>query len=229
MTMPARPSRPLPAAVLFDFDGTLADSEPLITASLIHALGTEGFTVTAAEVRNIFGAPLEQMVPLLTGPLSPTQGERIRVAYFAHFNEQLPRIQPVPGAVALLDALAARAIPLAIVTNKVQASAARQLAVLGWASRFAVVVGADSTPRPKPAPDPALLALQRLDVGARTVAYVGDQVPDMACAAAAGIPMVIGLAFSRAPETLAAAGATYVARSLEEVEAVLLRGDTICA
>jgi phosphoglycolate phosphatase-like HAD superfamily hydrolase len=51
----------------------------------------------------------------------------------------------------------------------------------------------------------------------------------MECALAAHIPVIVGLAYARAAETLAAAGATYVAATLHEVEAILLRGDSVCA
>ena len=71
--------------------------------------------------------------------------------------------------------------------------------------------------------------IERLEVPPEDAAYVGDQTPDMECASAAGIPLVIGLAHARGADTLAAAGATYVATTLAEVEAMLLRGDTICA
>ena len=218
-----------PGVVLFDFDGTLADSEPVITASLVHALGTEGFEVTAAQVRDVFGPPLQTMAQMLAGELAPERYERVRIAYFTDFNAQLHTIQPLPGAVEILDALDARAIPFGMVTNKTEASAAAQLAAMGWERRFATVVGADSVREPKPAAEPALLALERLGIAAERAAFVGDQEPDMLCATAAGIPVVIGLAHARAAEMLAAAGATYVAKTLHEVEAVLLRGDSICA
>jgi HAD superfamily hydrolase (TIGR01509 family) len=216
--------------VLFDFDGTLADSEPLITASLIHALATEGFHVTAEQVRGVFGPPLVEMVRQLAGELPDVLVNQIREAYFENYNTyQLPNIKPLPGANELLDALATRDIPIGMVTNKVEASAARQLEALGWGNRFAVVIGADSGSLPKPAADPALLALRRLGVAAEDAAFVGDQEPDMECAVAAGIPVIVGLAHARAAETLAASGATYVAGSLAEVEAILLRGDSLCA
>jgi HAD superfamily hydrolase (TIGR01509 family) len=226
----ASQTRALLKAVLFDFDGTLADSEPLITASLIHALETEGFHVTAEQVRGVFGPPLLEMVRLLAGTLPEAQQARIRTTYFDNYNTyQLPNIKPLPGAIELLDALATRQIPIAMVTNKVEASAVLQLAALGWEGRFPIVIGADSVALPKPAPDAALLALQRLEVPVDHAAFVGDQEPDMECAVAAGIPVIIGLAHARAAETLAASGATYVAGSLAEVEAILLRGDSVCA
>lgn len=219
-----------PAAVLFDFDGTLADSEPLITAAMIHALRTEGFAVTAEQVRDVFGPPFHEMAQLLVGALSEPQIDRLRHAYFENYRaEQLPRVQPIAGAAALLDALDRRAIPFALVTNKTVASAEEQLAHLGWSDRFVQVIGWDLVPKPKPAPDAALIALQRLGVPAERAAFVGDQTPDMECAAGAGIPVIIGLAHARGADSLAATGATYVAHTLAEVEAMLLRGETICA
>jgi phosphoglycolate phosphatase len=167
------------------------------------------------------------MVRQLAGELPEQAVSQIREAYFDNYNtHQLPNIKPLPGANELLDALALRDIPIGMVTNKVEASAARQLEALGWGNRFAVVVGADSGTLPKPAADPALLALRHLDVPPEGAAFVGDQEPDMECAVAAGIPMIVGLAHARPAETLAAAGATYVAGSLAEVEAILLRGDS---
>lgn len=209
-------------AVLFDFDGTLADSEPLITGSLVHALRAHGHAVTEERVRHVFGPPLDVMVRELAGHLSVEAVDAIRVTYFEHFNDRLSLIQPVEGATELLDALAAAGIPFAMVTNKVEASAHRQLSSMRWGGRFEVVVGADTVHSAKPAPDPALHALARLHVDATDAAFVGDQEPDIACGLAAGCGMVIGLALGRPAETLAAAGATHVARDLFEVRQLLL-------
>lgn len=211
-------------AVLFDFDGTLADSEPLITASLIHALGTRGHVVTEERVRHIFGPPLPVMVRALAGDLGDAEVASIADAYFEHFNARLSLIQPIEGAADLLDALAGAGVPVAMVTNKVEASARRQLAAMRWDDRFEVVVGADTVGRAKPAADPAVHALARLGVEASDAAFVGDQDPDVGCGLAAGCGMVIGVAFGRPAEMLAAAGATHVARDLHEVRQLLLDG-----
>ncbi len=212
-------------AVLFDFDGTLADSEPLITGSLVHALRAHGHEVTEERVRHVFGPPFDVMVRELAGHVTSVEVDAIRATYFEHYNSvQLPRIQPVEGATELLDALAEAGVALAMVTNKIEASAQRQLAAMRWDGRFAVVVGADTVHSAKPAPDPALHALARLHIDPSDAAFVGDQEPDVACGLAAGCAMVIGLALGRPAETLAAAGATHVARDLHEVRQLLLGG-----
>jgi HAD superfamily hydrolase (TIGR01509 family) len=214
----------IPAAVLFDFDGTLADSEPLISESLLHAMRMHGYDVTPQEVRAIFGPPLDEMVRLLAGPIGAEKAQAIRDTYFQHYNGvQLPRIRPIAGAEALLDALDAHGVRKALVTNKVEASAHRQLAAMHWERRFDVVVGADTTAHPKPAPDPALFALDQLGVPATQAAFVGDQEPDIACGLAAHVSQVIALALGRSAASLDSAGATHVVTSLNEVRMLLLQ------
>jgi HAD superfamily hydrolase (TIGR01509 family) len=210
-------------AVLFDLDGTLADSESLIAEGIRQALAEHGHEVTHQQVMDILGPPMTEMVPMLIGPVSDDEYRSIRAAYDRNYHEvQLPNIPPLPGAVALLDALRGRGIPLAIVTNKVERGGHEQIAAMGWADRFATIIGADTAARAKPYADPVLLALERLGVDAGDAAFVGDNGADMECATAADIPVRIGIVHVRTPEAMRAAGATHCARNLDEVAAVLL-------
>lgn len=225
-----RASRALPGAVLFDCDGTLADSMPLIATSIVEALNSLGHSFTVDQVHAIAGPPFREMIRLLVGQTTDEEFARIGEAYGAAYSErQAQMLRPIAGATPLIEALRRRAVPLALVTNRIEMSAHRAITALGWAQHFDVVIGSDMTALPKPSAQPALLALDRLGVDASLAAYVGDNEADMLCAVAAGIPVVIGLAIAGNGDALAAAGATYVAGSLEEVEAVLLRGDSICA
>jgi phosphoglycolate phosphatase len=210
-------------AVLFDLDGTLADSESLIAEGIRQALAEHGYDVTHQQVMDILGPPMTEMVPMLVGPVPDDEYKRIRAAYDRNYHEvQLPNIPPLPGAVALLDALEARGIPLAIVTNKIEQGGHDQLAAMGWTERFATVIGANTAARSKPFADPALLALERLGVAPDDAAFVGDTGADMECATAAGIPVRIGIVHVRAPEAMRAAGATHLAKTPDEVAAILL-------
>ena len=208
--------------MLFDFDGTLADSLPLIAASFVHALGTEGFTITVEDVYAVAGAPFRGMISRLAGETSPEQFERLANAYGAAYRSQADMLQPITNAVALLDALAAQQILLAVITNRIAISVATALTTLGWSDRFAVVLGSDETANPKPAPDPALLALERLGIEPGAAAYVGDHETDVLCAVATGIPLVIGLALNGHGAAMRNAGATHVVAGLDEVAALLL-------
>ena len=204
-------------AVLFDCDGTLADSEPMITASVIDTLAEEGFTVTPGQIRAVFGVPLPEMMEILVGPISAQQIERMRQRYFVHAVPRRADVRPFPGAQALLDALGERGIPFGMVTNKIEASTAVQIAQFGWEGRFSAVVCADSVPNAKPAPDPAIEALRRLGVAAERAAFIGDTESDTACARDAGIPVIIGLTGTRSAAHLLAAGATHTVDALDEV------------
>ena len=210
-------------AVLLDCDGTLADSEPMITASIIDMLADEGFTVTIEQVREVFGPPLPEMIELLTGePLTPERAERMRARYWVHAGPRRADVRPMAGAQTLLEALAERGIPLGMVTNKTEASTAIQLEQFGWQDRFGAVVCADSVPNAKPAPDPAIEALRRLGVAIEHAAFVGDTESDTVCARDAGIPLIIGLTGTRDAVTLRANGATHIVDSLDEVLPLLL-------
>jgi phosphoglycolate phosphatase len=172
---------------------------------------------------DILGPPMTEMVPMLVGPVSTDEYKRIRASYDRNYHEvQLPSIPPLPGAVALLDALRARGIPLAVVTNKIERGAHEQIAAMGWTDRFEAIVGADSAARSKPYPEPALLALERLGMAPEDAAFVGDTGADMECATAAGIPVRIGIVRVRTPEAMRAAGATHCAAHLDEAAPVLL-------
>lgn len=209
--------------VLFDLDGTLTDSEGQVAAAIAATLRTFGHTVTADQAIAVLGPPLRPMLEALTGEtLSDADEQAMRTEYLRHYHATLGQVRPLPGAVTLLDALAAAGVPLAVVTNKREDSAHDQVAAMGWAERFATVIGADTAAAAKPAPDPALEALRRLGLSAPEVAFVGDMEADMACARAAGIPLRIGLIMVRAADVLNAAGATAVCPDLHGVRRLLL-------
>ena len=210
-----------PRAVLFDLDGTLADSTPLIAEAIASLLSDRDYSYTAAEIEPRIGPPLDDMLRDFLG-VSQQEADALFREYTAHYRDYVERTPPMPGAEPLLDALAESDVAVALVTNKVERSAAALLEALGWADRFEFVVGADTGPRPKPAADAALEALRRLDVAPGDAAFVGDSEIDMECGHNAGIPTVVGLARHRRPESLRAAGATHTCASLDEVRAVLL-------
>lgn len=204
-------------AVLFDLDGTLVDSEPLIGAALAETLAAHGFDFDPSTVGRVVGPPMTAMIQQITG-VSLAEAERLFEEYARCYIERhAPKTQPLPGAVALLDALGSAGIPLALVTNKHERSARSVLGYLGWNERFAVVGAADTVSRVKPDPAHALEAARALGAAIAETALVGDLDVDMACGRSAGLLRVIGLAGGMSAEELRAAGATHVAHSLGEV------------
>ena len=212
-----------PGAVLFDLDGTIADSEEQIARALTTTLERFGHDVAFGQVVAILGPPLQGMIEGLIGrAVTPAELEAMRAEYVIHYNATLHEVQPMPGAEALLRALRQRGIPLALVTNKREDGAHQQLAIMDWSNYFSVVIGADTTAHAKPSPDPAIEALRRLGVPPERAVFVGDTETDMQCARAAGIPTAIGIAGVRAPEVLQHAGATHTCPDLACVARILL-------
>ncbi len=208
-------------AVLFDLDGTLVDSEPQIGAALAETLARHGITWDPSEVGRVIGPPMTVMIQRITGVTTAEANVLFAEYTECYLERHAPLTQPLDGAVGLLDALGQAGLPLALVTNKYEASARRVLGYLGWTARFAAVCGADNVPRVKPDAAHALEAARALGVPPSAAAMVGDLDVDMACGRDAGIARVIGLANGVTPEALRAAGATHVAMSLAEVASLL--------
>ncbi|MEX2230118.1 MAG: HAD family hydrolase [Dehalococcoidia bacterium] len=215
---------PPPRAVIFDLDGTLVDSLESVAAAMARALSEHGFAIETAAVVPLIGPPMELLVEQVTG-WTPEVAQRVNEDFARlYYSEYVAHSRPMAGAAVLLDRLAAAGIPLAVLTNKVESGGQRMLEVLGWRDRFTVLAGRDTLPRPKPAPDGARYILDRLHVYASAGAIVGDTEFDICCGRDAGLAYVVGIVGERSAAQLRAAGATHVARTLDEVGAILLDG-----
>lgn len=222
--MPTRPPpAPIPAlrAALFDLDGTLADSDPLIAAAVVESCAHYGYRLTAEEVLPHIGPPMVVMLQQMLS-IGPEWAETITGDYLERYRDRfMPRTPPLPGAEALLDGLHARGVPMAVVTNKYADAGRALVRRLGWERRFEVVVGFDTTGRGKPAPEPVLHALGALGAAPNEAAVVGDSPADMGAGRAAGLRAVIGLAGRNSAAALGEAGATHVVGDLDAVAALL--------
>ncbi|MEZ4552728.1 MAG: HAD family hydrolase [Dehalococcoidia bacterium] len=175
-------------AALFDLDGTLVDSAGLIARCLAETLQGFGYDVAAERVAAGLGPSTPRVVELLTGA-GPTDIETIVESFGRLYASRRRTITMLPGAEALLDGLDEAGVGLALITNNPEVDARALLRQLGWGSRFAVVLGADSGAGRKPSAEPALHALALLDAGPEGAAFVGDTATDMRCALDAGIAL----------------------------------------
>ncbi|WCO68365.1 HAD hydrolase-like protein [Iamia majanohamensis] len=219
--MPALPSPP--AAVLFDLDGTLCDSEAGIVEHLAAAHATVGLPVPSRPVlRGCVGPPWSESLPAIGVP--PDQVEPLITAYRATYDPAAPGLAvPFPGVADALGHLHGAGLALAVATSKPQHLATR-IVVEGPLGRwFDEVVGADPAAGRHTKADVVGTALGSLGgLDATAVVMVGDRLHDVHGAAAHGVATV-GVGWGCAePGELEAAGAVEVVGSPEALVALLL-------
>ena len=198
-----------PAAVLFDCDGVLADSEGLVNGIVARDLSARGWIMTGAEAAEHFlGMALPAMVPVIearVGRLPPDWGQALSAHIAAHM---LDALEPVPGAPAAVRAVVAAGIPVAVASNAGRGELAAKLARLGLAELFAAgrVFSFEDVARPKPAPDIYLAAARSCGVAPAECVVVEDSLLGVRAGVSAGC-RVLGLTRETDASVLAAAGA----------------------
>jgi pyrophosphatase PpaX len=172
--------------VLFDLDGTVVDSGGIILASMRHATRTVlGRRIPDHALMAAVGGPgLEAQMRALGG--DEHLDELVRV-YRAHNEPLHDRLELCLGMDDVLLRLKDEGRRLGLVSAKRRSTVELAFAATEIGHLFDVVVGGDEAPRQKPAPDPLLLALERLGARPEEAVYVGDSPYDMAAAKAGGL------------------------------------------
>ena len=175
-------------AVLFDLDGTLADTVDLILRSFRHTMETHlGEAPPDARWLETIGRPLRDSLGLFAR--SPEEVPLMTETYVAFQRSRHDAlVSHYRGVPELLAGLAEAQIPMAVVTSKRREMALRTLDRCGIRSYFEHVVCADEVECGKPDPEPVHLAMTRLGIPAGPgVLFVGDSVFDMRAGRAAGV------------------------------------------
>lgn len=213
----------LPAAVLFDCDGVLVDTEVTSSRELSRSLGEIGVELTPDEVRLRFkGTALSTALTMCEELHGAPVPEGWFDTFVARRLEAYRRgVDPIPGAIDAVKAVQAAGIPLAVVSQ----AARVKMAVTLPASGFDAVLGdapifsGDDVERGKPFPDLYLHAAKTLGVEPERCVVVEDSPTGATAARAAGM-RVLGFAHDADPERMAATGAE-VFYDLGDVPALL--------
>ncbi len=172
--------------ILFDFDGTLANTIDLIVAAFEYSCQKIlGVKPAREAIINTIGLPLADAFVVLTH--EPDKVTELRAAY-GWFNKEHhdAMIEPIPGVKALLAALKKRGFKIAVVTSKKPPMLQRGLDCLGLSQYIDTQVTVLDTEFGKPHPAPVLLGCQRLDLKPEECICVGDSPYDMQSGRSAG-------------------------------------------
>ena len=172
--------------VLFDLDGTLIDSGPIILASMQHAVRTVlGREIPPDELQMSIGG---QGIVAQMQAIDVDHADELLDAYKEHNDGLHETLEAFDELLALLPGLKAQGRRLGIVTAKRHRTVGLALDRFpALASAFDVVVGYEDTSRHKPDPEPVLLAIEQLAGAPDEAVYVGDSPFDIGAAKAAGV------------------------------------------
>jgi len=189
--------------VVFDLDGTLADTAPDLAAALNHALiCLRRPPVPVESVRHLVGHGAKALLRkglAATGEASEELVEQGFPHFIDYYGENIcVGTRVYEGLEEALDAMANRGIALAICTNKFEWLALRLIESLGWTGRFQSIVGGDTVGVRKPDPAPLHEAIAR--TGGERAVFVGDSITDADTARAARVPLIaVSFGFSDRP------------------------------
>lgn len=211
-------------AVLFDLDGTVVDTIPHILASFRHATATVlGAPLPDEELLHHVGIPLAHQMRVFTQD-EATAAELLSA--YREFNhrthDDMARLYP--NTLATLRAIAARGLPMGIVTSKSRHMAERAIALFELAPFFDVLVTADDTPAHKPDPLPVVQGASLLGIPPNRIVYVGDSPADIASGKGAGAATVGATWGVASRERLVEAGPDAIIDDIGELPALLAGG-----
>jgi HAD superfamily hydrolase (TIGR01509 family) len=178
-----------PAAIVFDCDGLLLDTEGSWSVGQVVLFASHGREFGPEHKQALVGRSMPEAGPIYERFLGlPGRGTALTGELVALVAEELRRAgcTPMPGAVELLDMLRGR-VPLAVASNAPRPVFEAAIAAAGVRNRFSVAVCADDVAQPKPAPDIYLEACRRLGAGPAASGAIEDTATGLAAARAAGM------------------------------------------
>jgi HAD superfamily hydrolase (TIGR01509 family) len=199
----------LPAAVLFDCDGVLADSEGVINRVVAEEVSALGWPMTGEESqRRFLGLSWPAMRPIIEAHIGrPIEEEWVEGLVRRCTRAMREEMEPIPGVLDALSRIRAAGLPIAVASNSSRAELATKLRRLGLAQAFASrAFSYQDVPNPKPAPDMYRAAAAACEADPHLCVVVEDSVVGVRAGRAAGC-RVLGFAHSASPEALAGAGA----------------------
>ena len=186
--------------VVFDWDGTLADSAAIIALAIQRACGDLGLPVPDdAAARYVIGLGLHDALRHVAPSLPEKDYPQLSARYRVHYLGRDPEIPLFPGAAQMIESLVARGHLIAVATGKSRRGLDRALEQAGIGHHFVATRCADEG-APKPDPDMLVYLMQRVGVMPAETLMIGDTTHDLMLAWNAGVD-AIGVAYGAHPRS----------------------------
>jgi len=209
--------------LLFDIDGTMADTDALHVEAFNEVFGPRGHVFDRARAaRELMGFSTASLAERFLPDETPERQASIMDEKEALFRKLVSgKVQPVPGLMSLLAFADRAGIPMVAVTNAPRLNAELLISGLGIMDRFKAIVIGDELPHAKPHPLPYLEGLRAVDAVANLSVAFEDSRSGIASASAAGISTV-GVRSSLSHADLVGAGALLTVASFDDPELMKL-------
>jgi HAD superfamily hydrolase (TIGR01509 family) len=200
-----------PAAVLFDVDGTLIDSNYLHAVTWWEAFARAGHDVPMADIHRAIGMGSDQLLDaLLPADRDRDADHELTAGHDALFSVYWSRLRPLPGAADLVRACKARDLRVVLASSAGRDELGAMRAALDADDVIDEVTSSADAERSKPAPDIVQVALEKAGVEPARAVFVGDTVWDVRACQQAGVRCIAVLTGGIGRDELAAAGAAEI-------------------
>lgn len=178
------------AAVLFDIDGTLVDSNYLHVHAWHRAFSELGVDVESWRVHRRIGMDGSALLDELVPDLSDDVADRLTDLHSSFYRETTGLLEPLPGALRLLDAVAAAGLQVVLATSAPEDELKELRRVLDREDILSAVTSSEDVETAKPEPGIVEVALERAGVEPDRAVFVGDSVWDIRAATRAGVACI---------------------------------------
>ncbi|XP_044495467.1 bifunctional riboflavin kinase/FMN phosphatase-like [Mangifera indica] len=188
----AQPLKKLVSCVILDLDGTLLNTDGIITNVLKVLLVKYGKQWDGREAQKIVGkTPVEEAAAIVEEYQLPCTTDEFIAEITPMFNDQWCNIKALPGANRLIKHLSDHGVPMALASNSPRASIESKISYhQGWKESFSVIIGGDEVKMGKPSPEIFLEAAKRINIEPSSCLVIEDSVPGVTAGKAAGMELV---------------------------------------
>lgn len=210
-----------PRAVLFDIDGTLADSNFLHVEAWAHAFHDLGLIVPAWKIQRAIGADSAELLDRLIRDQPDAVREKAKAINAEHYKALLSRLEVLAGSRELVAELASRGLRVVLATSAPKEELDPLLEELDIDAHTYAVTSAEDVEKAKPEPEIIAVALKRGGASASNAVMIGDSTWDIAAAGRAGVAAIGVLSGGTGRDDLLRAGAVAVYDDVADLHAHL--------